>query len=141
MQVLNFSNFLFLRLSVIGLLCFFPCLCDSDTRSEAELDANEAEDDDVELEKSNVMLMGPTGSGNNLRFLSIIINMSFSWQFQVGSNSYLYLLLALCKAGKTLLAKTLARFVNVPFVAADATTLTQARFFLSLLQKCRVAGL
>lgn len=28
--------------------------------------------------------------------------------------------------GKTLLAKTLARFVNVPFVIADATTLTQA---------------
>lgn len=29
------------------------------------------------------------------------------------------------KTGKTLLAKTLARFVNVPFVIADATTLTQ----------------
>lgn len=28
--------------------------------------------------------------------------------------------------GKTLLAKTLARIVNVPFVIADATTLTQA---------------
>ncbi|MBA0684663.1 hypothetical protein Goari_026238 [Gossypium aridum] len=28
--------------------------------------------------------------------------------------------------GKTLLAKTLARFVNVPFVIADATSLTQA---------------
>ncbi|PKA45741.1 hypothetical protein AXF42_Ash011082 [Apostasia shenzhenica] len=33
--------------------------------------------------------------------------------------------------GKTLLAKTLARFVNVPFVIADATTLTQASFFSS----------
>lgn len=29
-------------------------------------------------------------------------------------------------SGKTLLVKTLARFVNVPFVIADATTLTQA---------------
>ncbi|QCE15581.1 ATP-dependent Clp protease ATP-binding subunit ClpX [Vigna unguiculata] len=29
-------------------------------------------------------------------------------------------------SGKTLLAKTLARFVNVPFVIADATSLTQA---------------
>jgi len=28
--------------------------------------------------------------------------------------------------GKTLLAKTLARIVNVPFVIADATSLTQA---------------
>ncbi|KAG0499028.1 hypothetical protein HPP92_003719 [Vanilla planifolia] len=31
-------------------------------------------------------------------------------------------------SGKTLLAKTLARFVNVPFVVADATTFTQARY-------------
>lgn len=30
------------------------------------------------------------------------------------------------RTGKTLLAKTLARVVNVPFVIADATTLTQA---------------
>ncbi|CAI5533660.1 unnamed protein product, partial [Closterium sp. Naga37s-1] len=32
------------------------------------------------------------------------------------------------RAGKTLLAKTLARFVNVPFAIADATTLTQAGY-------------
>ncbi|KAK4273886.1 hypothetical protein QN277_017196 [Acacia crassicarpa] len=31
-------------------------------------------------------------------------------------------------SGKTLLAKTLARFVNVPFVITDATTITQARY-------------
>lgn len=31
-------------------------------------------------------------------------------------------------SGKTLLAKTLARFVNVPFVIADATSLTQAGY-------------
>ncbi|KAJ0086583.1 hypothetical protein Patl1_06912 [Pistacia atlantica] len=36
-------------------------------------------------------------------------------------------------SGKTLLAKTLARFVNVPFVIADATTLTQASLFLIAL--------
>lgn len=34
------------------------------------------------------------------------------------------------RTGKTLLAKTLARFVNVPFVIADATTLTQVGIFL-----------
>ena len=38
------------------------------------------------------------------------------------------------RTGKTLIAKTLARFVNVPFVIADATSLTQAssviNFFL-----------
>lgn len=33
------------------------------------------------------------------------------------------------RTGKTLLAKTLARFVNVPFVIADATTLTQASWY------------
>ncbi|CAA2980112.1 CLP protease regulatory subunit CLPX3, mitochondrial-like isoform X1 [Olea europaea subsp. europaea] len=42
-------------------------------------------------------------------------------------------------SGKTLLAKTLARFVNVPFVIADATTLTQAGYVgedvESILQK------
>jgi ATP-dependent Clp protease ATP-binding subunit ClpX len=31
-------------------------------------------------------------------------------------------------SGKTLLAKTLAKLVNVPFAMADATTLTQAGY-------------
>lgn len=31
-------------------------------------------------------------------------------------------------SGKTLLAKTLARLVNVPFAMSDATTLTQAGY-------------
>lgn len=34
------------------------------------------------------------------------------------------------RIGKTLLAKTLARVVNVPFAIADATTLTQASMLL-----------
>lgn len=37
------------------------------------------------------------------------------------------------RTGKTLLAKTLARFVNVPFVIADATTLTQASAVLCVI--------
>ncbi|KAI9112050.1 hypothetical protein K1719_016946 [Acacia pycnantha] len=47
-------------------------------------------------------------------------------------------------SGKTLLAKTLARFVNVPFVIADATTLTQAGYVgedvESILYKLLVAA-
>ncbi len=47
-------------------------------------------------------------------------------------------------SGKTLLAQTLARFLNVPFAIADATTLTEAGYvgedveniILSLLQSC-----
>ncbi|KAI3808578.1 hypothetical protein L1987_24532 [Smallanthus sonchifolius] len=38
------------------------------------------------------------------------------------------LLMGLTGSGKTLLAKTIARFVNVPFVIADATSLTQAGY-------------
>jgi ATP-dependent Clp protease ATP-binding subunit ClpX len=43
-------------------------------------------------------------------------------------------------SGKTLLAKTLARFVNVPFVIADATTLTQASigYLLCSREKCLI---
>ncbi|XP_074280179.1 CLP protease regulatory subunit CLPX1, mitochondrial-like [Silene latifolia] len=47
-------------------------------------------------------------------------------------------------SGKTLLAKALARFVNVPFVVADATTLTQAGYVgedvESILQKLLLAA-
>ena len=46
--------------------------------------------------------------------------------------------------GKTLLAQTLAKFLNVPFTIADATTLTEAGYvgedveniILRLLQQC-----
>ncbi|KAK6267596.1 hypothetical protein QUC31_011756 [Theobroma cacao] len=86
-------------------------------------DENDA-NDFVELDKSNVLLIGPTGSGivmfpyvpNNFMLLVMII-----------------VLISSCKTlimgtGKTLLAKTLARIVNVPFVIVDATTFTQAGY-------------
>lgn len=54
------------------------------------------------------------------------------------------LLLGPTGSGKTLLAQTLAKILNVPFAIADATTLTEAGYvgddvenvLLSLLQKC-----
>ncbi|KAM1020947.1 hypothetical protein ACFX15_041362 [Malus domestica] len=80
--------------------------------SNGKVDA--MDDDRVELEKSNILLMGPTGSV----FISMLTWLLVS----------LVLFDALSRTGKTLLAKTLARFVNVPFVIADATTLTQAGY-------------
>src|SRR6059036_1875745 len=67
-----------------------------------------SKNDEVELAKSNILLVGPTGSG------------------------------------QTLLAQTLARTLNVPFVMADATTLTEAGYvgedveniIQKLLQSC-----
>lgn len=56
-------------------------------------------------------------------FAFMISSVSFFW-WPVS----LVLFHALSRTGKTLLAKTLARFVNVPFVIADATTLTQESF-------------
>lgn len=90
-------------------------------------DENDA-NDFVELDKSNVLLIGPTGSGivmfpyvpNNFMLLVMIIVLIFSCKTLIMGT------------GKTLLAKTLARIVNVPFVIVDATTLTQASEFLDL---------
>lgn len=98
------------------------------TRSGEEAGSSKTvnNDDNVELEKSNVLLMGPTGSGVNLHFYSVCLHI-----FVPG------LLIHVLSTGKTLLAKTLARFVNVPFVIADATSLTQASILTSIYNiKC-----
>ena len=39
-------------------------------------------------------------------------------------------------SGKTLLAQTLARILNVPFAIADATTLTEAGYVGDDVEKC-----
>ena len=93
---------------------------DLNARSGAEAASLEAMDDDdnVELEKSNVLLVGPTGSGIQSSLFLVGCMKLHCWI------PFLYMYISY--TGKTLLAKTLARFVNVPFVIADATTLTQA---------------
>ena len=110
-----------------------PYLRDFDTRSQAP--TFEADNDEVELEKSNVLMIGPTGSG----ILTLILFFFLVSPFFAGGGglypSFLMFfgLLSDCETGKTLLAKTLARLVNVPFVVVDATALTQAKFLFSFL--------
>ena len=58
-------------------------------------------------------LQGSTGCGKTLRLPYTLAPLSPPLQGPTG-------------CGKTLLAKTLARLVNVPFALADATALTQA---------------
>ncbi|AQK69783.1 ATP-dependent Clp protease ATP-binding subunit clpX [Zea mays] len=74
-------------------------------------------------------------------FYAIIILWSLCYECLISLKSF-------PKSGKTLLAKTLARFVNVPFVIADATSLTQAGYvgedvesiLYKLLAPCRGMG-
>lgn len=88
---------------------------------------DDAENDLVEPEKSNVMLIGPTGSGTYMPMFRTAMASLYVTAFATTDdidNPHII-------TGKTLLAKTLARIVNVPFAIADATTLTQASFPMS----------
>jgi ATP-dependent Clp protease ATP-binding subunit ClpX len=73
--------------------------------------------DGIELEKSNILLIGPTGSDTVYRYVI------FGWTTLTFSDGFHFF--SFVRTGKTLLAKTLARYVNVPFVIADATAITQ----------------
>ncbi|KZV42911.1 ATP-dependent Clp protease ATP-binding subunit clpX-like, mitochondrial [Dorcoceras hygrometricum] len=99
---------------------------DSLQRSAGSTDGDKSDGADneiVELEKSNILLMGPTGSGLHLPSIFNHLGVFLDFLNYVSFDERLFE-----RTGKTLLAKTLARLVNVPFVIADATTLTQAGY-------------
>jgi hypothetical protein len=97
--------------------------------------AKAAADEYQEVEKSNMVMLVSTGSGLGrsgppLRCIpgcgaSTTVPLSPS---QTISPRPLHPPQGPTGSGKTLLAKTLARLVNVPFAMADATTLTQAGY-------------
>ncbi|CAG05535.1 unnamed protein product, partial [Tetraodon nigroviridis] len=75
---------------------------------------------DIKLDKSNIILLGPTGSGDGGRRPSA--------SACPGGLSLTTPPHPLTVAGKTLLAQTLARCLDVPFAICDCTTLTQAGY-------------
>lgn len=107
----------------------------------------------MELDKSNVLLLGPTGSGKARSWVALrgahrpfgcagcavhswatLAARARSFQSLFPSFSHRLKTRFALDLGsslsppQTLLAQTLARFCNVPFASADATTLTQAGY-------------
>ncbi len=98
-----------------------------------------ADKDDVEIQKSNILLLGPTGCGKQeeaKKTLSVavynhykrIAHEEIADKDDVEIQKSNILLLGPTGCGKTLLAKTLAKILDVPFAIADATTLTEAGY-------------
>lgn len=122
---------------ILLLLSNWDCVCDtrygvqSDRKGDYLGVQSECKDENddinfVELDKSNILLMGPTGSGKWCVLVNVFWLISV-WETTMRTAVLIYVLVLWCaRIGKTLLAKTLARVVNVPFAMTDATSLTQA---------------
>jgi ATP-dependent Clp protease ATP-binding subunit ClpX len=123
-------------------------LCSEIIEEESEKDAREQENllipkqikemlDDYVIEQEAAKKILAVAVYNHYKRLDALINMG-----EVEIQKSNILLIGPTGCGKTLLAQTLARFLNVPFTIADATSLTEAGYvgedveniILSLLQ-------
>ncbi|WP_348666411.1 ATP-dependent protease ATP-binding subunit ClpX [Arsenophonus symbiont of Ornithomya chloropus] len=98
--------------------------------------------DNYVIGQSNAKKVLAVAVYNHYKRLGNIFNKKFNSDVELSKSNVL--LIGPTGSGKTLLAETLARYLNVPFSMADATTLTEAGYvgedveniIQKLLQKC-----
>ncbi|MFL2753596.1 MAG: ATP-dependent Clp protease ATP-binding subunit ClpX [Gammaproteobacteria bacterium] len=127
-------------------------LCNDIIKEDLSEDKNESEDKDlpIPVEIKSILDEYVIGQDQAKKILSVAVynhykrlrNSSKEDEVELGKSNIL--LLGPTGSGKTLLAQTLARLLDVPFTIADATTLTEAGYvgedveniIQKLLQKC-----
>jgi|TARA_B100001094_G_scaffold333391_1_gene411371 ATP-dependent Clp protease ATP-binding subunit ClpX len=127
-------------------------LCNDIIKEDLSVDKNESEDKDlpIPVEIKSILDEYVIGQDQAKKILSVAVynhykrlrNSSKEDEVELGKSNIL--LLGPTGSGKTLLAQTLARLLDVPFTIADATTLTEAGYvgedveniIQKLLQKC-----
>ncbi|MCA3070615.1 MAG: ATP-dependent Clp protease ATP-binding subunit ClpX [Rhodocyclaceae bacterium] len=129
-------------------------LCNDIIREETQGDAGAARGSKSDLpvprEIQQILDQYVIGQDKAKKILSVAVYNHYKRLKAIGKNDDIelaksnILLIGPTGSGKTLLAQTLARLLNVPFVMADATTLTEAGYvgedveniIQKLLQKC-----
>ena len=127
-------------------------LCNDIIKEDLSEDKNDSEDKDlpIPVEIKSILDEYVIGQDQAKKILSVAVynhykrlrNSSKEDEVELGKSNIL--LLGPTGSGKTLLAQTLARLLDVPFTIADATTLTEAGYvgedveniIQKLLQKC-----
>ena len=127
-------------------------LCNDIIKEDLSEDKNESDDKDlpIPVEIKSILDEYVIGQDQAKKILSVAVynhykrlrNSSKEDEVELGKSNIL--LLGPTGSGKTLLAQTLARLLDVPFTIADATTLTEAGYvgedveniIQKLLQKC-----
>ena len=127
-------------------------LCNDIIKEDLSEDSNDSDDKDLPIpaEIKEILDEYVIGQNQAKKILAVAVynhykrlrNYSDNDDIELGKSNIL--LLGPTGSGKTLLAQTLARLLNVPFTIADATTLTEAGYvgedveniIQKLLQKC-----